>query len=291
MFHCSIGNSTHPGFLKLRVHVSSSGFGKATRDPGDARFGFHHLWVKWCLSLFVTQGEDPSPAPSPSPAPAETCSGDSTLLSVSLRGNSRSRSVRFFAAWVVLPAAGVRCAGLAWGIARGHGRWSRGPSGLLLPGCRRRFLFIAACFLLASQPEIVSTHFGEQRALGISTAGEASLCTSAWEVSQVLAALGRRHGSGAALGAVPSLCVGTDSAALLRAARTDEGRRRRRLQMYGPSVKRARDSLSFSAGNADFCAWVCEWLCLAEFPIGNHRITECSRLEGTSVGHPAQPSC
>lgn len=98
-------------------------------------------------------------------------------------------------------------------------------------------LFIAACFLLALQPEILSTHFGEQRALGISSAGDTSLCISSWDVSQVLSVLKCRHGSGTALGhrqGVHGLCVGMDEW---------RGGAGCRCMVY--PVKQARDSLSF----------------------------------------------
>lgn len=59
-------------------------------------------------------------------------------------------------------------------------------------------------------------------------AGAASLCISGWDVSQVLSALKRRQGSGAALGGraeavVRSWCASADGTALLRAALRTEG--------------------------------------------------------------------
>lgn len=63
------------------------------------------------------------------------------------------------------------------------------PLGFSPPGLPALVLFVAAYFLLALQPEILSTHFREQRALGISVAGNASLCISGWDVSQVLSVL------------------------------------------------------------------------------------------------------
>lgn len=139
--------------------------------------------------------------------------------------------------WVVLPTARVWCASLAWSITQGHRHWSPWSFWASPPKLPVLVLFIAACFLLALQPEILSTHFGEQRALGISSAGDTSLCISSWDVSQVLSVLKCRHSSGTALGhrqGVHGLCVGMDG------WRGGEGCR----CMVCP-VKQARDSLSF----------------------------------------------
>lgn len=186
MFYCSIDNDTNSDFLKLCVHVYAlySGFGKAIRDPDLGNTGVWFPPLPVCslgkiLSIpFSNAGYKHFSCPFSSTSPSKDLFRKRHIAVCTSAGKLQLSQLVLFAAWVVLPMAGVWCASLVWGIARRHGRWSPWPFWASHPKLLVPVLFVAAYFLLALQPEILSTHFGEQRALGISIAGNASCCIS-----------------------------------------------------------------------------------------------------------------